>query len=387
MFERSDLPDDQINVGSFIKFPLFLLRLLFFDFKPLKENPSVRERVFYSIKNFYSTLCLVGLCFATVSIALYGLENLDEFAKAASALTNVLTVIIIGFKGFVTLIGKKNIWNIIQELSAMSDQRLVEKKSFKIRKYLNEYQFYMKIYAGCFLSVFLRIISSFIPLLLYGIMDTAVKFWYPFDETRTENYIFVLIWSDWIGTSCSIFLLACDGLLYALIAVVAMEFDILRLELMNIEQTIEGERALKLKELVGRQNQLLKISEKIEEMYGVSFLCSVVVDSFSICFLLFTLSKSTDFSASAFDVPHLFVMAGQTFLLCFFGQKLIDSSQSVADGVYHSYWENLTDLVMRKNFILVILRSQKAKKLTAMSFVDISLATFTSVSLSFISNL
>lgn len=66
-------------------------------------------------------------------------------------------------------------------------------------------------------------------------------------------------------------------------------------------------------------------------------------------------------------------------LLCSFGQKLTNSSESVANGVYDCGWEDIKDEAFKKQLQLIIIRARRAKKLTAMGFADISLETFTRV--------
>lgn len=79
-------------------------------------------------------------------------------------------------------------------------------------------------------------------------------------------------------------------------------------------------------------------------------------------------------------MPYLGMVGGQCLLLCFYGQKILDRSGAVADGAFNCGWENFGDVSFNKQLILLIQRSHRTKRLTAMNFADISLATFTSVS-------
>lgn len=99
------------------------------------------------------------------------------------------------------------------------------------------------------------------------------------------------------------------------------------------------------------------------------------------CFVAFQLSPArNDFSTYTFYIPYLSMICGQILLLCVFGQNLKDSSEAVADGVYDSGWEDFADNDFKRQLVIIILRAQRPKRLTAMNFAEISLTSFTSVS-------
>lgn len=137
-----------------------------------------------------------------------------------------------------------------------------------------------------------------------------------------------------------------------------------------------------MKELVDRHNKLLDLGDKLQEIYQLTFLFSFVISSLIFCFILFKLSTTSPgdrVEAYSFFVPYLCMMVGQVFLICFYGQRLIDASLAVADGVYNCGWEEIFDVKFRKQLLLIIIRSQRPKTLTAMGFAEISLPSFTSV--------
>lgn len=64
-------------------------------------------------------------------------------------------------------------------------------------------------------------------------------------------------------------------------------------------------------------------------------------------------------------------MCAQAFLLCAFGQDLIDSSLAVSDAVFESDWNNFEDVKLKKSLMMIMIRAQKPMRLTAMNFVTI----------------
>ena len=100
----------------------------------------------------------------------------------------------------------------------------------------------------------------------------------------------------------------------------------------------------------------------------------------TLCFAIFQLSTATDFYVYGFYICYLGIFGGQVLLLCFYGQKLIDSSVSIAEGAYQNEWETLGDNGYKKFLILTIAQAHKSKRLTAMNFAEISLQSFIKVS-------
>lgn len=369
--------EDEINSSSFIKFSLFMFRLVSFVFEPLSGSANWKQRFTYKAKFIYVKVVLLALAVGNMSMVAFAVINSDNFMTATSAVPNIVTVLLIELKAIATYIHKDDIWNIFEELREVFDRRATVVTKYKIKGYLDNYHFIIKIYSATFVIVFLPIAFPMFPFLMYGTMELTVNYWFPFDAFKVSNFPFALIWVDWVAWNCLVLLLGTESLLYGLIAVITMEFDILRIDFLNLQLAPEQERAKIISNLSDHHNKLLSICDKLQVIYALSILFSFAISSLIMCFIAFQLSTTEfDFVAYSFYVPYLGMVGGQIMLLCFFGQKLIDSSQAVADGVYNCGWENFDN---KKQFILIILRSQKAKRLTAMGFADLSLVSFTSV--------
>lgn len=372
--------EDEINFDSFVKFALFMFRLVWLDFEQLGENASWKQRLAYEVKNIFVKIELFAFGVATASIFGYAVINSDNFLAASSAVPNVVTVGLIGIKSVSTFMHKDDIRNIFQDMRKMFVQRGNLNSKYKVKGFLDDYHFIIKIYAVIFLAVSLPIAFPVFPFIAYGTMEVTVNYWYPFDPYRVEIFPFVLIWIDWVAYNCLLYLLATDSLLYGLIAAIAMEFDILRVEFSNLRLVPKHERVQKIQNLTDQHNNLLDITDKLQNIYSLSFLYSFVISSLIMCFIAFQLSTgATTIAIYAFYVPYLGMIGGQIFLLCFLGQKLIDSSEAIADGAYNCGWECFTEISFKKQLALIIMRAQRVKRLTAMNFADLSLLSFTSV--------
>lgn len=270
---------------------------------------------------------------------------------------------------------------IFGELQAMFHQRKSKNQDFDFKKYLREYQIQIGFFASMVLLITMPVAYPIVPYLLFGTMEMSLKYWYPFDPLTPTNFPIAALWTDWVVGIALVFLLASDSMLYALISVLTMEFDGLTEALINFRFTPVHERAERVKFLTNHHNRLLEIGDKLKDIYSYTFLISFAVSSMIMCFVAFQLTTAGgNLFIYAFYIPYMGMMGGQMLLLCNFGQKLIDASESVADGAYQSLWENSGDNNFNKQFILIMQRAQKPKKLTALGFADISLTTFTTVS-------
>lgn len=371
--------EEELNFDSFTKLSLFFLRLVLFDFQPLKAEATLKEKILYHMKLNYVRLCLAVMLIAFFSMSAFGIMNSDDFVNASTSVPNATITALIGLKGMAIFLRKNDIWEIFQEMERMFDRRTGQNKKYEVKKYLDDYYRYLKPYVVVFIVFFMPIVFPVVPFLLYGTMKLSINYWFPFDVFRPERFPFVLLWTEWNGYNLSLYFLGPDAVLYALIAVIAMEFEILKVDFMSINKFPVNERAKKIAELVDRHNKLLEVSNTLQEIFDMTFLYSYVTSSLMICFIAFQLSLG-DSSTYGFYIPYFFMTMGQIFLLSSFGQKLINSSEAVAGGIYHSGWEDIDDHAFKKQFMLILARSQRVQKFTAMNFTTISLSSFTTVS-------
>ena len=266
------------------------------------------------------------------------------------------------------------------ELRALFSRTGQENVKHKVKGYLDVYHRIIKVYAVIFIVLFIPVATPAIPYLINGTMQLTVNYWFPFDAYKYATFPIALFWADLVGGSALILLMGADSLLFAMITVIAMEFDFLKDDMEDLKCVQKEERKTKLVDLVQRHSKLLELSSKLEDIYGLTFLVSFVISSLIMCFVAFQLSiAETNIGAYMFYIPYLGMIGGQILLLCWFGQKLINSSVAIADGVYDSEWTDIDDNDYKMQLLMIILRSQRTQKLTAMKFADVSLASFTTV--------
>lgn len=373
-----NLREDEIVFESFLKFSEFAFRLTLFDFSTLSESSTLREKIFHHVKINYYRVCLAGFFFGTISMCGYVVDHSDVFMEALACVPNITTIMLIGLKAFITFKRRDDLRMIIKEMAKIFNHQTDTKH--KLKACLDEYQSYMRVYAIVFVAILIPVFYPIVDYVLYQKTELSVQYWFPIDVFRVETFPVAIIWTDWLAYIMTTHLLATDTLIYAIFTIIAMEFDVLSASFSNFHLIVKHERIDKLKSLVERHDKLLDLSAQLQDIYGLSVLFSFVGSSLIICFVTFHLSIAGSFYDYMLNIPFLLMMGGQILLLCMFGQKLINASESVAEAVYNCGWETFIEVEFRKQLVVIMARSQKPAKLSAMGFADISLPTFTSVS-------
>lgn len=371
--------EDEIDFDSFIKFPLFLFKIVAFDIEPMetnaKEKQSRQVRKFYFIF-YYSAICL-GIFQATV----YGFVHSDEIFVALNQIPNVLTLVLVVIKTSTTIFRKNDIWNLIEELRNIFKLHGSDTERSGIKLYLDKYNRIVKGLTGFFSIVTVALFLPFIDYLVFGTMEFTVSFWFPFDAFQLSTYPIAFVYSNWMCVNSSIFELSVDILLFALITVISMEFDLLRTDLINLKSASKHHRKYVMTSLLERHKKLLELGEKLSPIYAPSVFSNFAISSIVMCFNAFQISNSKSSGAVyAFYIPCSITFMGQVLLLCIFGQKLIDSSLQIASGIYECDWVDLEDIALKKQIILIMMRAQQPVQMTAMKVVKVSIENFTTVS-------
>lgn len=372
--------EEQINFDSFTKFSMYLYRFVPLDFQGSKVNPSWREKFLFFVKVNYIKFFFFGYFLAWLSIITLAATS-ESFLDGSKAFLDIIAYMHVVCKVLNAYSCKDRIGKLLQEMRPLFDRRNNQNRHYGIKKYLDNFNILLMVYTGSIITLLLPVVFPIIPYLLFGKMDLASEFWFPFDPFQVVIYPFVYLWANWTSISGLYFMLASETLFYGVITVLIMEFDILRADLADLINIANLEKQKQLNSLIDRHNKLLELSDKFQDIYSYTFFGSFVTNSIIMCLIVFILSvTSGNISTYVYYSSYLVVGSTQALLLCMFGQKLIDSSESLSKASYFSGWEELEDRNFKRTIILVILRAQKAKRLSAMGFANISLETFTAVS-------
>lgn len=377
----AQLPSEKINFDSFIKFSLISWRMICFDFEPMAQDANLKEKIIRVIRLCYAWMSLVMIGILAIQMALFAKYS-EGIVGAASSVLDIMSITLIVWKTVVVFLRKNDLLLIFEEMKSLFELRENEYEKYDVKKYLDKYRLIVKVGLVFLIAVIVNAAVLFSWYFLDGTMKLAANAWFPFNIYQPIYFPVAALWLYLIVWFILICIFSTESLLCALITVISMEFDFLKQDFFDLRLATKEERKMKISSLIDRHNKLLDIAGKLQNVYSSAFLGSFLISSFIICSCSFQLVQTDKvaFSNRVFFVDYLALFAGQIFLLCMLGQKLIDSSLGVAEAVYESGWEDNEDDKFKKQIQLIILRAQRPKIFQAMDFAGVSLESFTTVS-------
>ena len=90
---NSNEAENEINFESFTKFALFMFRFVLFDFKPLNENASRKQKLIRFFRRVHVKACMIGHASAVLSAVGYPMTHSGNFVAAASSFLDALTTV------------------------------------------------------------------------------------------------------------------------------------------------------------------------------------------------------------------------------------------------------------------------------------------------------
>ncbi|XP_026730844.1 odorant receptor 4-like [Trichoplusia ni] len=308
--------------------------------------------------------------------------------------------------------------NLVTELRGMWPKgEVTEEEHLIISRALKQLNFIVKGYYWCNNALLISFLCPpyFVTLARYlghdGPMGLHFLYWLPYDPYRPGYYEFTLVLQTWhalVVIWCNV---AWDILFCTFLCHITTQFDLLarrvsRLFHVTVDHQLvtsyplaaisadlvrcEGEgigsyshqhwdlrHKKELTDIVLRHHALIRLASDVEKMFSLALLINFMNSSIIICFCGFCcvlIEKWNEIAYKSFLVTAL----SQTWLLCWYGQKLIDTSRNLAQALYNCGWYNGSKRV--KSAILIMLhRSQKEIHVTTYGFSAISLASYSTI--------
>jgi hypothetical protein len=223
---------------------------------------------------------------------------------------------------------------ILSDINVKTESKW-EKYGFKekMRRFNNSLKMFRKYFYICFAITFLKTVYE---LIVDGKKSLMLEF--PFDATRNEIFPFIFVWIWSTEILMCIFFDISYTMFSACINSLCIEFEILKNDLKEWGE--QKGSAATLKELIIRHNQLYLIAKKFNKIYGMKLFSNFIVSSFIICFNAFQMIITTQPLIFVINVMICFGTLILNGLQCYYGQKLKDASEKVAEVVYDIGWEN-----------------------------------------------
>ncbi|KAG5670043.1 hypothetical protein PVAND_000329 [Polypedilum vanderplanki] len=270
---------------------------------------------------------------------------------------------------------------IVKLLEALIENWKLSQVKTNYKSELKKFQFLNKFYIITYVLIMtLPTITSVYEYICKQQRKEMIEVWFPWDSKNNDLGFFIgMAFIYWSGSNVCFIIVSADFYIFSTITVLSILFDALK---NDIKAAVNAKNVKKLKIAIERHQKLILISDNLEKIFSFIFIYSFLNAAFALGFSGFELAAAKTLHEYSLCVPFMIGALAQIYFYCYYGEKLLIASVSVANGIFESNWDDLHDSKVRKLLILVIQRSQKAKKLNVLGFSELTLDTFTKISTS-----
>jgi odorant receptor len=365
-----------VKVSDFIEFPLKCFKV--FGSVPYEFDGS--ESIKKKVLRVYHFAVMANLTVALTIMAIFVTKNIENLPQITENLALSGYTLMAVVKSISVLFKRKEFKELVETLSELFPKTKEEQNIFKVGKCLTSYKWIERRFTGAmFFAGTNYFVVCFVRLAATGVWynKMPVETWFPFDAYDHKYYNFVFAWHFINSVFTLASLVGPDLLLYAFITLLTMQFDILCSQLEKINLNDDYKR---ITELIDLHVNLLKLAQKLQDIYAISILFNFVSSSILICFVGYQASNGISFELKVKFSIMLLVSALQVLMICYHGNKLTTAAENVAAAAYKSEWFGSNNRKMKVALLMMIQRSQKPTVLTAFKFSEVKLEVFTTVS-------
>nr|AOE48021.1 putative odorant receptor OR16 [Athetis lepigone] len=310
--------------------------------------------------------------------------------------------------------------NLVNELRDMwpegelsEEEHVLIKKSFRQLRFISKGYYYVNN---------ALLISYMTPTIYFTILrncgydypigNMVFMYWLPFDVFRPIRFEILLVAQTWHAIIVIWLNVAFDISFCLFLCHITTQFDLLarrvqHLFYVKVDQQLvssypmaavsdelirlEGERVesygdsyweerqhKEIVAIVQRHHALIRLRGDVEDLCSFALLINFINSSIIICFCGFCCVLFEKWNEMAYK-SFLTTSLSQTFLLCWYGQKLIDASQRLSDALYNCGWYNTGSKKARSAVLIMMHRAQKGIYVTTYGFSIISLASYSTI--------
>ncbi|XP_058825003.1 odorant receptor 85b-like [Topomyia yanbarensis] len=370
--------NDLVKFESFIRVPE-----IFYDMIGMMRYGESRNTTKARFKRLFFWSSYANTIFCLIIEHIY-------FIKAAGNFTNFLELTAlapcIGFtalsivKIMTIKLNETKLNGILDRLNEIFPRTHLEQERYRTYQYNLESQVVMKSFSVLYMILIwifnlLPLVSMLVKYLTSGVLEKELPYfmWYWYDWNKEGYYEITFFHQNWGAFDSAVYNLCTDLMFCAIILLICLQFDIIAYRLKHAKDDY--------RELVGcieLHQIVVDLSDQLESIFSPSILINFVGSSVIICLVGFQATSEI----SAFDLFKfvLFLVSSmvQVFLLCYYGNKLIEASSQIAYSAFEADWYT-ADIRYQKSLLFVMTRAGKWQTLTAMKFSVVSLASYSAI--------
>ena len=374
--------DKIVKLEDFFSTQLKLFKLVGLDIFP-KTPITKREIVGQKLMRFYFYSCILGF---TIMSFQFGMQIINNTGNLQIVILTIPNFIIFPYncsKSILFFVKRKKILNLLENLRISFPTMKVDQQSSGLDSEFKRFQIFVKSYIFlCVYAVSMVVGQTLFSFFYFKIRKIESEIWFPFDHVAND-FIFLCAtcWCIWFAYISIFILCAVDSFLCGIFQILAIEFRIIG---QNIKNAINAKELENLCKIVARHQELIEIDEEIKNIFSPIFFSLFFLGSIGISSSIFLISTTSSTASLLTALFHSIGTFCNVFVFCYFGEKLITESESIAVTIYESKWYEIDDILAKRSILLVLVRSQKACTLSGYGFVTLSIDTFAIVSVAII---
>nr|NP_524279.2 odorant receptor 85b [Drosophila melanogaster]Q9VHQ7.2 RecName: Full=Odorant receptor 85b [Drosophila melanogaster]AAF54244.2 odorant receptor 85b [Drosophila melanogaster] len=348
------------------------------------EESKMNKLIFHIV--FWSNVINLSFVGLFESIYVYSAFMDNKFLEAVTALSYIGFVTVGMSKMFFIRWKKTAITELINELKEIYPNGLIREERYNLPMYLGTCSRISLIYSllysvliwtfnlFCVMEYWvydkwlnIRVVGKQLPYLMY----------IPWKWQDNWSYYPLLFSQNFAGYTSAAGQISTDVLLCAVATQLVMHFDFLSNSMERHELSGDWKKDSRfLVDIVRYHERILRLSDAVNDIFGIPLLLNFMVSSFVICFVGFqmTVGVPPDIVVKLF----LFLVSSmsQVYLICHYGQLVADASYGFSVATYNQKWYK-ADVRYKRALVIIIARSQKVTFLKATIFLDITRSTMT----------
>ncbi|KAG5666867.1 hypothetical protein PVAND_014875 [Polypedilum vanderplanki] len=282
----------------------------------------------------------------------------------------------------------ENTKKIVEKLDRQYPHSGIDQLDFNTEIYLRKFKKFFQIHF--FMVWASQMQFAMMPVFhqFYGLIKSEEIEWehifainLPFDTINTWWFYWPnLFYGTWLMAYSGMTFFCTDTLYATLTHLITMELNNLAQIMSEIDWDVEDEEAeekaiKELKKLARIHQQLIEVTEELNKISSPLLFVHALSCLLMLCTVAFLAASGEGHYFMIKYIIAVIFIAWQFFVQCFFGNKMTDASLRVAEGAYNSSWYKATPKY-RRIVLQIMMRAQKAQKITGWKFVDINLENF-----------
>ncbi|XP_017058317.1 odorant receptor 85f [Drosophila ficusphila] len=369
----------QYSYEDFGRLPTSVVRIMGYDM--LEVPKTLSQRI---LMRLYRFLCLGShiVCVAFMIFRIMEVKTIDSVTMLMRYGTMVTYVINSDTKYF-TLMQRVAIQSLNSKLAELYPKTTLD----RLHHLVNEHYWPKPI-----VSVIIIYISSSAMVVVGPIITSMVSYftshgfsymhcyqYFEFDPEKQSVWIYVGIYVlEWLhSTQMVISNIGADiWLVYFQVQIILHFRGIIRSVedyKPSVDHDLDDQQFLA--KIVDKQVILANLQTDINGIFGRSLLLSLLTTASVLCTVaVYTLIQGPSLEGFSY-VFFIGTSAMQVYLVCYYGQQVLDLSSQVAHAVYNHDFHDAS-IAYKKILLIIIIRAQQPVQLSAMGYLPISLDTF-----------